>query len=100
MGHRAVNHRFFRATPQVYAAILSEINAAWGLPRNGQESAFAPVDEAPQRDGLVYLGVQASDCDLQPVATMLPQLLEAGAVEEVSEVEYRQALPTPAVIAP
>lgn len=95
-----MTHRFFRASPEVYAAILSQINAAWGLPRNGQESAFATVDAAPRLDSLVYLGVQATDCDMQPVAAMLPQLLASGAVEEVSEAEYRAAANTPPTSGP
>jgi hypothetical protein len=36
-----MTHRFFRADRSTYASILDGINASWGLPANGQQTAFA-----------------------------------------------------------
>lgn len=88
--------RYFRSSPAVYAAVLDGINAAWGLPANGQASAFAPLEVAPQAGGQVYLAVQDFFCDYEAVAAVLPDLLASGAVEEISREAYMAALPTPA----
>lgn len=85
--------RYFRSSPAVYVAVLDDINAAWGLPANGQESAFAPVESAPQAGGLVYLAVWDFFCEYEAVAAVLPSLLASGQVEEIDRQAYLDALP-------
>jgi len=85
--------RFFRATADVYAAFLHAVNTAWGLPSHGQTNAFAPVDEAPQAGGKLYLAVYAKDCHLEPVASALPPLIASGDVDEIDEATYWSASP-------
>jgi hypothetical protein len=38
--------------------------------------------------GRVFLAIAAVFCDYEAVAEMLPELLAAGNVEEISEAEY------------
>lgn len=87
-----MNTRFFRASEAVYSAVLEQVNAAWGLPSNGQETAFDFAADAPRdRDGLCYLAVMDRDCLYEPIATILPQLLASGAVEEITREQYGAA---------
>lgn len=81
--------RFFRAHESVYEAVLSHINSEWGLPANGQKTAFASVVDAP-RDavGRCYLAVWDFFCEYEAVASMLPALLENGQVEEIDAATY------------
>ena len=41
------------------------------------------------------LAVNDEFCQYEAAAAMLPQLLASGAVEELTEAEYRAALPQP-----
>ena len=88
-----MRQRFFRADPATYSAVLAGLNHAWGLPANGQETAFAPVDVAPQSGGKVYLAVLDSFCEYEAVASVLPGLLASGAVEEIDAAAYMAAMP-------
>jgi hypothetical protein len=45
--------------------------------------------------GRVLLSVQNEFCTWEPAATMLPQLMAGGAVEEISEAEYQAATQKP-----
>lgn len=84
-----MNQRFFRASEPVYTATLEHINAAWGLPANGQITAFAFAEDAPQdASGRCYLAVWDFFCEYEAVAAMLPQLLASGAVEEIDAATY------------
>lgn len=91
--------RYFRARPAVYGNVRGTVDAAWGLPANGQLTALPPASDCPVVAGLVYLSARADHCGYEPIATMLPQLLESGDVEEVDEGAYLSAcatLPVPA----
>jgi hypothetical protein len=52
-------------------------------------AAVAPRDAA----GRLLLAVREEFATWEPAATLLPQLLASGAVEEISEATYRAALP-------
>jgi len=87
-----MTQRYFRAAEQVYSAILEQVNAAWGLPANGQVTAFAFAADAPQDEqGRCYLAVWDFFCDYEPIASMLPDLLASGAVEEIEAATYGAA---------
>jgi hypothetical protein len=85
---------YMRATPEVYAQVLATLDAAWGFPKYGCEHVFLPLGYAPQKDGYAYLAVMESDMSMPPADTMLPQLVQAGQVEFVTEQEYRDAFPS------
>jgi hypothetical protein len=90
--------RFFRSLPDSYEQVRSTVNAAWGLPANGQTTAFSPASESPVLNNLVYLSVRADHCQYEPIASLLPGLLDSGVVEEVGEAEYLAAcaaMPSP-----
>ena len=90
--------RFFR-TPDasIYESIRQQLDAAWGHPTPDGKTAtcFDPVAVAPKDvSGRVLLAVKNEFCSYEAVAAVLPQLLASGAVEEISEAEYRAALPS------
>lgn len=91
-----MNQRYFRASPAVYEQLRSELNAAWGMPRTGTESCFMPASNPAvpaDAQGRRYLAVHAEWCEWEPAASLLPSLLDAGAVEEVAREAYMAALP-------
>jgi hypothetical protein len=89
--------RFFRTSDaDLYELIRLQLDAAWGHPTpDGQTltciapAAFAPRDE----DGLILLAVNEEFATWEPAASMLPQLLASGAVEEITAAEYQPVSP-------
>jgi hypothetical protein len=88
--------RYFRATPEVYATICAQLDAAYGYPRPETltdrtlpEAGSLPVDEI----GRVYLAVSAAYCDYVLPSQLLPELLLTGAVEEITAEDYAAFLP-------
>lgn len=88
-----MSHRFFRSSPAVYTQVLASLDAAWGFPKYGCQHCFLPLSYAPQKDGMAYLAIQAADAEMAPAGEMLPQLLASGAVVEVTQADYRAAMP-------
>ena len=89
--------KYFRSTPDVYAAICSRLDAAYGYPNAETKTlrtlplvADLPADAA----GRVYLAISSEYCDYVLPSELIPQLLASGAVQEITEAEYRAALPT------
>lgn len=88
--------RYFRSDSATYEAMRLHLNAAWGLPTPGTSNCILPADDpAAPRDaqGRVYLAVHAEWCDWPAVAAVLPEMLESGAVAEVTREDYLAALP-------
>lgn len=89
--------RFFRtADLSLYETIRLQLDAAWGHPSaDGQTvTCFDPADVAPHdSSGRVLLAVHAEFATWEPAATILPQLLASGAVEEITRADYMAALP-------
>ena len=76
--------------------VREQLDAAWGYPNADTLTATAlpsPGDCQHDSQGRLYLAVDAGYCEYVLPAQMLPQLLDSGAVEEISESEYRAALP-------
>jgi hypothetical protein len=90
-----MSQRFFRGDVATYEAIRSDLDAAWGLPNDkGTSTCIAPAVTAPKdSQGRVLLAVHEDFANWEPAATLLPQLLASGSVEEISEATYRAALP-------
>lgn len=85
--------RFFRtADAALYETIRLQLDAAWGHPTpDGQTlTCFDPVAVAP-RDaaGRVLLAVNDEFCQYEAVAAVLPSLLAAGAVQEITANDYK-----------
>lgn len=91
----ADTHRFFVASPGVYESIRLQLDAAWGHgPGTGTVTCYTPVSAVPiNADGNVILAVRREFCDYPAAAEMLPQLLEAGVVTEITRADYLMPLP-------
>lgn len=88
--------RHFRSTPEVYESIRAQLDAAWGYPNEATKTltAIPPVGHLPTDDaGRVYLSVSAEYCDYVLPSQLLPELIAAGLVEELTAEEYTAALP-------
>lgn len=86
--------RYFRSSQAIYEEVGRTVDAAWGLPANGQVTALPLPSDCPVVGALVYLSVRADHCGYEPISTILPQLLEAGGVEEVDAATYLEAAAT------
>jgi hypothetical protein len=88
--------RYFRSTPAVYANICAQLDAAYGYPNSETKTertlplaADLPSDDA----GRVYLAVPAEYCEYNLPSELLPQLIAAGMVEEITAEQYAALLP-------
>lgn len=82
--------RYFSASPEAYQYVAEQLDAAYGYPNASTrtERALPLLEDSPQANGLVYLAIDATYCDYNLPAEMLPQLLASGQVNEISEAEY------------
>jgi hypothetical protein len=91
------SQRYFRTADEaLYESIRLQLDAAWGHPTPDGKSVtcFDPAAVAPSDgSGRLLLAVREEFATWEPAATLLPQLLASGAVEEISESVYRAALP-------
>lgn len=87
--------RFFRSEAATYENIRQTLDEAWGLPNTaGTVTCIQPAATAPKdSQGRVVLAVDATFCDYTVAVDLLPQLLASGDVDEITEAEYRAALP-------
>ena len=88
--------RYFRAMPNVYAEVNAQLNAAYGYPNAETKTmrALPPAEDLPTDDqGRVYLAVSADYCEYNLPSEMLPQLIAAGLVEEITAAQYAAVLP-------
>jgi hypothetical protein len=91
-----MTHRFFKASPDVYESLRSEIDAAWGYPTEYTQTCIPPAAEQfKAADGDCIMGVKAEWCGWEPVATLLPEMIAAGLINEISEAEFWAAMPQP-----
>lgn len=88
--------RFFRSTQAVYADISAQLDAAYGYPNAQTKTArtLPLVGDLPaDGQGRVYLAISSAYCDYNLPREMLPQLLAAGLVEEITAAQYQAVLP-------
>jgi hypothetical protein len=88
--------RYFRSTPTVYADICAQLDAAYGYPNQATKTlrALPLVGDLPDdSQGRVYLAVSAAYCDYNLPSELLPQLIAAGLVEEITPAQYAAVLP-------
>lgn len=90
--------RYFRTTPAAYADICAQLDAAYGYP-NAQTKTERTLplggDLHTDAQGNVYLAVTLEYCDYNLPSELLPQLLAAGIVEELTAAQYAAVLPPP-----
>lgn len=89
-----MSQRYFRASVATYEAVRSQLDAAWGLPNDlGTTTCIAPAATAPKDSfGRVVLAVRPEFCDYDAVASVLPDLLASGLVEEIDADAYWAAV--------
>jgi len=88
--------RYFRAnTDQTYEESRLALDAAWGLPNDkGTDTCIAPIAIAPRdSNGRPMVAVSDEWVEWPPADTLLPQLIEGGAVAEISEADYKANWP-------
>jgi len=92
--------RFFRtADAALYESVRSQLDAAWGhpTPDGRTRTCFDPASVAPRdSQGNLMLAVDDEFATWEPAATILPQMLASGAVEEITAEQYAASLPQPA----
>jgi hypothetical protein len=89
--------RFFRTADEaLYESIRSQLDQAWGHPSaDGRtQTCFDPASTAPRDSlGRLMLSIRQEFATWEPAATLLPQLISSGAVEEIDAETYQAALP-------
>jgi hypothetical protein len=92
-----VTQQYFRtANSELYETIRLQLDAAWGHPTpDGRTlTCIQPAASAPRdSEGRILLAVQADFVTYEPVASILPELLAGGSVEEITREQYLAALP-------
>jgi hypothetical protein len=89
--------RYFRAAPAVYADICAQLDAAYGYPNadtKTERSLPLAVDLPSDGQGRVYLAISAEYCDYNLPSELLPQLIAAGLVDEITAWQYAAVLPS------
>jgi hypothetical protein len=91
-----VTYRCFRtADAALYDQVRLTLDAAWGHPTADGRTVTCIEPAATQlrdTDGRLLLSVRSEWCEYEAVASMLPQLLASGVVEEITPQEYREAV--------
>jgi hypothetical protein len=86
--------RYFRSTPAVYADICAQLDAAYGYPNaETKTERTLPLSLPTDNQGRVYLAVSADYCEYNLPSEMLPQLIAAELVEEITAAQYAAVLP-------
>jgi hypothetical protein len=88
--------RYFRSQPSVYADACVQLDAAYGFPNSATktERALPLLESLPSDDaGRVYLAISAEYCEYNLPSEMLPQLIAAGLVEEITAEQYEEVAP-------
>jgi hypothetical protein len=88
--------RYFRSTPAVYADICAQLDAAYGYPNEATKTLRTlplGADLPSDGQGRLYLAVSAAYCEYNLPSELLPQMIAAGLVEEITAAQYTSVLP-------
>lgn len=90
--------RYFRtAIDDVYEQSRATLDTAWG--HVSPITCIEPAASAPRDpQGGIVLAVNDEFCEYSVAVDLLPQLLEAGVVQEIAEAEYRAAVDSPSPV--
>lgn len=95
--------RHFRAqNDAAYEAVRRALDSAYGYPNAATKTvtAIPPASESPRdSSGRVYFTASDAECEYPAAATLLPQALDSGLVEEVDGPTYEQEVPRPQLVA-
>ena len=86
----SVSVRYFRtADASLYESVRIDLDRAWGHPNAVTATCISPAAESPRdSDGNILLAIDEEFATWEPAATLLPELLASGAVEEIASDEY------------
>lgn len=87
-----MSQRYFRtADAALYEQVRLGLDAEWGhVPPT---TCIDPAAVAPRdAQGRIVLGVKPEFTEFPATAAILPDLLASGAVEEITEADYRAAV--------
>lgn len=90
--------RYFRAAVDAYGVICAQLDAAYGYPNEATKTqrTLPPAESLPSdSSGRVYLAIQTWFCEYILPSQMLPELIAAGIVEEITQAQYESVLPKP-----
>jgi hypothetical protein len=88
--------RYFRSSSAVYAGICAQLDAAYGYPNEATKTLRTlplAADLPADGQGRVYLAVDAAYCEYILPGELLPELIAAGLVEEITAAQYAAVLP-------
>jgi len=89
--------KFYRTSDAaLYESIRLQLDAAWGHPKpdGSTVTCFDPAASAPRDSaGRLLLAVHDEFVTWEPAATLLPQLLASGSVEEIDDAAYKPMRP-------
>jgi hypothetical protein len=88
--------RYFRSTDEVLSQVNVQLDAAYGYPNaeTKTNTTLPPPEGCPHdAEGRMYLAVADDYCEYVLPSQMLPQLIDAGVVEEITEPEYQAVIP-------
>jgi hypothetical protein len=84
--------RYFRAEIEAYENARRLLNASWGIPTAGTETALpAPGQCLQDNSGNVFFGVDGWMCEMQPASDLLQQAISQGTATEITEAELLAA---------
>lgn len=84
-----MTQRFFRSDADTYEGMRVTLDAQFGHPSNIAKTVYEPLASAVQdEEGRCYLAVRSEFCEWPQVAAVLPSLLEASLVEEITREQY------------
>ena len=89
--------RYFRASLAAYLSVCQQLDAAYGYP-NHETKTLRTLPLASElssdQQGRVYLGISAAYCDFVLPSQMIPELIAAGIVEEITQQQYEAVVPS------
>ena len=92
--------RFFRCESGdvTYEQVRATLDAAWGLPNAETKTVTCidPANVAPRDNvGRIVLAVADEWCDYTVVVDLLPEMLAAGSVSEITAEQYAACIQSP-----
>lgn len=84
-----MNLRCFAIDRSAYDAARVQLDAALGLPCNGQATALPPSDQSPANAaGRVLLATAADWRGLEPLEALVADMVAAGLCQEIAARQY------------
>lgn len=91
--------RYFRAESiEVYEAVRATLDSTYGYPNESTKTSTAicpAADSLTDAGGRVYMIASDAECEFPAIASLLPQLLSSGLVDEIRPEEFVGQFPSP-----